>query len=214
MTPCLSSAEESSNNSTWNFYEDHADRYAEETAAVDMGEIYKRFEKFLPRKGTLLDAGSGSGRDTKHFLEKGYLVRAFDYSPKLAAISSLFTGIQTEVRSFEDVSEREAYDGIWACASMLHLSKKEIQTSLAGLSHALRINGVIYMSFRYGETARCDDDGRFYSDLDENMISQIIEHSECLKMQEIWISIGEDSFKGNGEWLNVIAKRSGGSDHA
>lgn len=213
MTSCISHNSEFSDNSTWKYYEDHADRYAEETVSVDMSNIYPRFEKYLPKNGSLLDAGSGSGRDTKYFLDKGYNVTAFDYSPRLAAISSLLTGIQTQVRSFEDVKEREEYDGVWACASMLHLAKKDIPKNLERLAEALKVGGVLYVSFRYGETERCYDDGRCYSDLDEDGLKTIFDQVGCLKIQETWSSLGEDSFKGSGKWLNAIAERFGGFDN-
>ncbi len=214
MTSSISQIREFSDNSTWEYYEDHADHYAAETVSVNMGNIYPQFEKYLPKNCSILDAGSGSGRDTKYFLGKGYRVTAFDYSPRLAAISSLLTGIQTQVRSFEDVKERQEYDGVWACASMLHLAKKDIPSNLERLAKALKVGGVIYVSFRYGDTERCYDDGRCYTDLDEDGLTAIFDQVRCLKIQEIWTSLGEDSFKGSGKWLNAIAERFGEPNNA
>ncbi|MBQ0834859.1 class I SAM-dependent methyltransferase [Marinobacter sp.] len=68
-----------------------------------------------------VDAGCGSGRDSREFLARGYCVTAFDASNKLAGLVSRAIRHLVAVRTFNQVSEYQAYDGIWACASLLHL---------------------------------------------------------------------------------------------
>lgn len=193
---------------TWRFYEKNAKGYAEQTAAVDMSALYERFERHLPGGAAILDAGSGSGRDTKHFAEAGYQVTSFDYSAEMAKISTAYTGIPTVVRSFADVNEVNRYDGIWACASLLHLLQTELTDAVARLAKALKPSGVIYMSFRYGVDERCYSDGRCYTDLDEEGVTKIIAAIPPLQVLELWVSGGEGSFEGGGLWLNAIVKKA------
>ncbi|MGS0758452.1 class I SAM-dependent methyltransferase, partial [Roseateles sp. GG27B] len=87
------------------------------------------------------DAGCGSGRDAKAFTEQGFSVAAFDASPALAALASEHSGIAVTVRTFSEVSEIASYDGIWACASLLHLPQADIPAALLGLWQALRSSG-------------------------------------------------------------------------
>ncbi len=192
---------------TWTFYERNASQYAEQTSSIDMSPLYARFEKYLPDAATILDAGSGAGRDTKYFTDRGHRVLAFDYSPKLAAISSEFTGVATKVRSFEEVDEIAQYDGVWACASLLHLPLSALPDALRRLVRALKPRGVIYASFRKGQGERCHSDGRCYTDFNEAGIEQLLAREPELQLVELWTSPGEGSFEGAGDWLNIIARK-------
>lgn len=194
---------------TWEFYQAQAEQYAKQTADVDMSPLYERFERHLPKVAMILDAGSGSGRDTKHFLDAGFAVSAFDYSSALANISTEFTGVATDVRSFADINEIEKYDGIWACASLLHLPMVELPNAIGKLANALRPLGALYMSFRYGDGERCHSDGRCYSDLNESGMKAMLKKIPSLELAELWVSGGEGSFEGSGRWLNAIVRKIG-----
>ena len=76
--------------------------------------------------GHILDAGCGSGRDSKAFQELGYAVSAFDASEEICRFATEYLGQEVQCRRFEDVIEENCYDGIWASASLLHVSKKDI----------------------------------------------------------------------------------------
>lgn len=106
---------------TSQYYNDHATTFFEATVGVDMGPLHARFLQNIPAGGRILDAGCGSGRDARAFKDLGFEVEAFDASPELAKLASTHLGHTVRVRTFSDVSEVHAYDGIWACASLLHL---------------------------------------------------------------------------------------------
>ena len=197
----------SEKSSTRTYYEENAFRYFESTLDVDMSALYERFLKYLPKGGRILDVGSGSGRDTLAFLKRGYSVVAFDASPKLAELSSRLTGVKTKVKRFEDLAEVEVYDGIWACAALLHVHEKELPKILSKLVCALKVGGALYMSFKLGSGERIDGDGRFFTDMDEHRFSQLLQHEPRLTLKEVWITKGEDAFSGKDTWLNAIAVR-------
>ena len=85
-----------------------------------------RFLRVLAENRFILDFGCGSGRDTKYFLSKGYQVEATDGSSELCKLASAFTGIKVKEMLFQDLDASDKYDGIWACSSILHLSKKKL----------------------------------------------------------------------------------------
>jgi SAM-dependent methyltransferase len=70
------------------YYNDNAEAFFSDTAGVDMSELHRRFLREIPEGGLILDAGCGSGRDSKAFLDLQFRVRAFDASPELARKAS------------------------------------------------------------------------------------------------------------------------------
>jgi hypothetical protein len=151
--------------------------------------------------------GSVSGRATLAFSNSGYSIEAIDASPKLAKLSSNLTGIKTRRMRVEELNEVSRYDGIWACISLLHRHEHILPKALRRLALALRDGGVIYMSFKYGSGERISEDGRLFTDLDEDGLSKIINSESMLHLEELWISHGEDVFKGHDTWLNAIVSK-------
>src|SRR5699024_3269468 len=103
------------------YYNQNADAFCEQTWAVDMSELYRPFEAYVPPKASILDVGCGAGRDALYFYEKGYDITAFDYSLELVKNAQALTGLPILHRSFYEIDERNKYDGIWCCASLLHV---------------------------------------------------------------------------------------------
>ena len=190
---------------TQHYYEANAWHYFKNTVTADMHELHDRFARYLPSKSIVLDVGSGSGRDTRAFLERGFNVEAIDPSDALARLSSDFTGIPTRVMPVEDLNEVEKYDGIWACASLLHVREHDLPDVMTRIARALKSGGVLYVSFKLGEGERISSEGRFFLDLNEPRLRRVIQDTGSLSIKEIWLSHGEDKFKGGNNWINCIA---------
>ncbi len=194
-------------NSTVQYYDENAQKYYEATLGVNMSPIYEAFLSRIPKTGIILDAGSGSGRDTLFFLEKGYAVEAIDASALLAQLSTNLTNQVTRVMRFEEITEVEKYDGIWACASLLHVSRQHLLLSLKQLTLALKINGLMYFSFKYGTEDRLDTDGRHFTNMNEDLIRDLVGKYNQLKIERMWVSHGEGDQKGRGDWINTLVKK-------
>jgi len=196
------------------YYDRNAVEYATATRDVDASALYDRFLKYLPPKARILDAGSGSGRDTLAFLARGYDVDAFDSSSALCELSTQLTGIRTRHLRFQDFEGVDQYDGIWACASLLHVPQHELTDAIQRLVRSLKDHGVIYMSFKHGAGERISADGRFYSDMNAAQLKSLFEDIPVAELLDVWITQGEGSFKGHTEWLNAIARKlpRGGSE--
>ncbi len=193
---------------TMSYYEIHARTYAEKTLSVDMGKIYQKFLKNVPCHGTILDAGSGSGRDTLKFLDQGYRVEAFDASPKLAALSTQVTGVPTRVLRFHELDITCRYDGIWACASLLHLKRDELVDAFERLQRALKPNGALYASFKAGTEERVAFDGRWFTNMNEERIKKTIEEIAQLSIMDMWLTPGEGVFYRQGDWFNLLLRKA------
>lgn len=187
------------------FYNKNAQTFFNETVQIDLSSLYEKFLPFIPTKGAILDAGCGSGRDTKHFLGLGFKVSAFDQSAELCKLASIHTGIEVKNQSFNEMNELDVYDGIWACASLLHVPRAELQSIFKKFHQALRSQGVVYSSFKYGELEG-DRGGRYFIDLTLEKLSDLLVGTD-LKVIDQWITQDLRPNRQNEKWLNVILKK-------
>lgn len=122
------------------YYQQNAAAYIEETKSFDMSDVLSEFIHLLPPKGHLLDLGCGSGRDSRFFLERGYLVTAIDPSAEIARLASAFLGQPVRQQAAQDIDETAVYDGVWACASLLLRPTESKIIFLQQLGRGLRTN--------------------------------------------------------------------------
>ncbi|MGB9095598.1 MAG: class I SAM-dependent methyltransferase, partial [Erwinia sp.] len=103
------------------YYQQNAQRFYDDTVDVDMSAVYQPFLAHIKPGARILDAGCGSGRDTKAFTEMGFEVDAFDASRELVERAKFLSGKPVEVMRFQALTAVDKYDGIWCCASLLHV---------------------------------------------------------------------------------------------
>ena len=163
---------------------------------VKFTEVQDKFLEKLNPDVYILDFGCGAGRDTKYFLSRGYQVDAVDGSEQLCRIASEYTGIKVRQMLFQELDEKEKYDGIWACASILHLPKKQLREVLKNMYAALKSKGWIYTSFKYGEFEG-ERNGRYFTDFTTDTFKDFIHDMHGLKIEEQWIT--GDVRPGRGE---------------
>ena len=189
------------------YYDEHATSFAADTCAVDFSNIRDRFSRELTNGAEILDFGCGSGRDTKAFLQQGFLVTAVDGSEQLCRIASEYTGIPVRKMLFQELDETERYDGIWACASILHVPRSSLSDILRRMHKALKPGGVMYVSFKYG-TFEGERDGRYFTDLTETSFEALLKETGGLKIEEEWISIDVRPGREEQKWLNIILRKT------
>lgn len=193
---------------TQSFYEQNAWEYFNSTKSIDVRVLRQRFLAYVPPGGLILDAGSGSGRDTKAFHTLGYRADAFDSSPAMAQLSSSFTGIRTQVRRFEEFDDPVHFDGIWACASLLHVSENELPDVFRRLGRALKPGGALYASFKRGHGERVAPDGRRFTNMTVQALRELVLTTKGMLVREVWEDEVQSDLKGNEIWVSAIAVRS------
>lgn len=192
-------------HNTLAYYDNQAAQFFTDTVDVDMAALYERFLPRIPAGGLILDAGCGSGRDSKAFLQRGFRIHAFDASIKIAALASQHLGQPVPVRRFQEVEEVACYDGLWSCASLLHIPEAEIPAVLARLWRSLKPGGTAYFSFKLGESER-QHQGRHFTDATEARLQRWLEGLPELGTLECWIT--QDQRPGREEsWLNALVER-------
>jgi SAM-dependent methyltransferase len=139
---------------TLQFYRRNAEAYAGWAKAPSTR--LKGFLALLPRGGLILELGCGAGNHSLVMLADGFEVHATDGSPEMAAIASRRLGQSVDAMRFDELDAREAYDGVWASACLLHVPRDDLTGILNRIRRALKLDGVFYASFKIGE----GDDGR------------------------------------------------------
>lgn len=192
-------------NKTLNYYNQNADSFIEGTVSVNFKEVQDKFLQMLYGK-KILDFGCGSGRDTMYFLKSGFDVTATDGSEELCKYASEYTGIQVKQMLFQDLDEVDYYDGIWACSSILHLSKNELRIVMNKMSRALKAGGIIYTSFKYGNFEG-ERNGRFFTDFTIDEFTDFVKDVKEMAIEEYWITGDVRPGRGDERWLNLILRK-------
>ena len=190
---------------TIDYYNKHAEEFTASTFEVDMESLYQPFLAELPEGTRIFDVGCGSGRDTLAFKNKGYQVDAIDYSEELVKKATQLTGIPVRLQSFYEIDADQAYDGIWACASLLHCERTRLKEVIGKLLSALKPNGMLYMSFKYGNGDR-QKDGRQFTDLGEVQAKALLGQFDRVQQIQQWITIDQRPERQE-KWLNLIWKK-------
>lgn len=193
-------------NNTLNYYNTNAHSFVSSTLSVDFSQTQDKFLHLLPPAATILDFGCGSGRDTKYFLDAGMQVDATDGSEELCRLASEYTGIPVQQMLFEELDAKAQYDGIWACSSILHLSKESLKDVLRKMIAALKENGIIYTSFKYG-TFEGERNGRFFTDFTEETFREFVADVDGIRIEEMWITGDVRPGRGDERWLNLILRK-------
>lgn len=187
-----------------NYYNEKANEFISNVHHLDMTHLYEVFEKYLNENAQIIDVGSGTGRDSLYFTRKGYKVISFDASESLVEFSKLFLE-DVRLETFESFNIDTLVDGIWACASLLHVERNDILRIMQKYVNFLKPHGVFYMSFK-----ACDydyiKDGRQFTCFTLNSMNEMINHLHDVKVVEIFET--QDARQDRSEsWINVILQK-------
>ena len=192
---------------TIDYYNKNAKQFVENTANVEFHHMQNKFLSKLQAGAFILDFGCGSGRDAKYFIDKGYHIDAIDGSAELCKFASELTGIEVKHMYFQDLTEEMKYDGIWACSSILHLNLFDLEEVLKRMAIAVKHNGIIYTSFKYG-TFSGERNGRYFTDMTEDSFNELLQKIPELKVEEQWVSCDVRPGRGEEKWLNLILRKN------
>ena len=188
------------------YYNQNTDAFIEGTIHADMHEHYNRFLPYLPERAHILDLGCGSGRDSLFFIKQGFSVVSVDGSKEVCKAAEKILNCEVRCLRFDELDYHDEFNGIWACASLLHVPKAEIADIMQKISDATKTNGVLYASFKYGngETIKGD---RLFNNYKENDIDSILQPSGFI-CKEYWISNDVRPDRQQEKWLNIIATKA------
>ena len=189
------------------YYNRYAVPYYEETVDVDMTEVIEPFMELLPENAEVLDLGCGSGRDTIVLEERGFYVTPMDGSEEMCKLAEINTDQEVLQMTYDEMEFDDVFDGIWACAALVHLTDDEMREIMKKLIQALKADGILYFSVHKGDRDGIYN-GRYFRDYTRKELSDLMEEFPELELINMWTTQDVRSGKSDGQWLNVLAKKS------
>ena len=192
--------------STIGFYDENAEDFFRRSVDADMARGHADFAALAAPGGRILDAGCGSGRDTVALAKMGFRVTPIEASANLAALAAAHTGLPVEVMTFDQIAWRDTFDGVWACASLLHVPRADLPAAVRRLRDALVPGGILWMSFKYGTEER-QANGRHFTDLDEAGAHPLIAEAGGLALISLTVTDDARADRPGERWLSVLCRR-------
>ena len=191
---------------TIEYYNENVSKFVNDTQDVVFCATQDLFLSYLNEGDSILDFGCGSGRDTKYFLSKGYKVDATDGSEEICKVASDYTGINVKCLLFNELDEIDKYDGIWACASILHLDRDDLIDVFHRIARALKDNGILYTSFKYSEFEGMRN-GRYFTDFTLESFNEFQTNIPEFIIEKKWITSDVRAGREDEKWLNLIMRK-------
>ena len=188
---------------TLTYYNQNAHAFISHTQTVNSQDTQERFLSHLRPGSIILNFGCGSGRDTRYFLSRGFQVDAIDGSEELCRLASGYTGVLVRQMLFQDLDCTDTYDGIWACASILHLPIQELADIFHRMITALHKEGILYVSFKLGNF-RGEPNGWYVTDFDETSFREFADQFPGLTIRDLRITADVRPDREEEQWLNII----------
>ena len=192
---------------TLKYYNESSELFKKDTVDVNFSDIQDKYLSYLKPGSLILDFGCGSGRDSRYFLNKGFKVDAVDGSEEMAKIAREITGLDVKQMLFQELNETEKYDGIFACASILHVAYNELPDVFEKMIRALKNNGILYVSFKYGDFEG-EVKGRYFTYLTKEKFTELISPFKKLQIIEEYVSCDVRPGRSDEKWLNVFLRKN------
>jgi len=135
---------------TLKFYANEADTYITWSKKPN----HQRLGAFLakiPSGGAILELGCGAGKDSEYMISKGFAVTPTDGAPEIANAAQKRLEILVTTLLFNDLNEKNKFDGIWANACLLRVPRSDLAAIVNRIHSALKSGGCFYASFKTGQ---------------------------------------------------------------
>ncbi|WFP73548.1 class I SAM-dependent methyltransferase [Mesorhizobium sp. WSM4906] len=148
----------STDRDTVRSYDAVAAEYAAEAAAMP-GWVATEIDAFvtgLGGSGRVLEIGSGGGRDALELEKRGISVRRTDISKGFVELLRE-NGFEADLLDplTDDLADPQRpstpYDGVWACACLIHVAREDFGKVLGRLAEVTRTGGRLHASVRDGD---------------------------------------------------------------
>jgi SAM-dependent methyltransferase len=142
---------------TRRFYDLTAEQTANEWYPKDiLMPTIRGFCSLLPERPRILDLGCGAGHESRRLASLGAQVLGVDFSRESIRIARERTPqCRFEVLDFRQLDDRfGAFDGVFACASLIHISPEELPDVLCRVAGVLKPGGSLLNILRGGEGIR------------------------------------------------------------
>lgn len=188
------------------FYRDNAADFVSRTVDLDVTALYEMFLPNVPAGGRILDAGCGSGRDSLAFKKRGFAVTAFDASPEMVQMAREYSGLDVQCMRYEEMDYDAQFEGIWNCASLLHVPQKDTEEVVRRCIDAMVPGGCWFLSYKHGDGESIRS-GRLFNNHTEESLRGTVARFEELELVQLTVSHDTRINRDDDLWLNAVAKR-------
>lgn len=201
---------------TISVYDKIADDYAKGVLAYTPEIEREKFSTLVKKEGSILDVGCAAGRDSEFFFQKGFYVTGIDLSENLLTLAKTnFPKIDFQIQDVRRLHfSNNFFDGIFACAILLHLKRDEILPVTQAFYRILKNNGILFVMMKRGkgEVDIKEDlsshESRHFTLVEPYEIKKWIE-SAGFSIIEIYTWNSRDRWPEgrNVEWISCFAKK-------
>ena len=130
-------------------YELHAKQYIARTSNI-RSQLVDDLIGLVPHGSSVLELGSGPGRDATALEEAGLVVTRTDGA---ASFVRLFRSRGLEARTLDVTADDFGgpFDAVFANAVLLHVARTRLRSVMAVARRATRVDGVLVASFKKGD---------------------------------------------------------------
>ncbi|MBI6818436.1 class I SAM-dependent methyltransferase [Pseudomonas syringae] len=191
---------------TIEFYNKNSERYDQSTFNLKLETPWLEFTSRLRPNARILDVGCGSGRDMRHFIDLGYYVEGLEPSREMAKLARSRTGAIIHEISAEQIDFNNQFDGVWACASLLHIDRSSMEHTFNSIMETLKQSGVFYFSLKPGGGTIRKEDGRLFANYTKSEIEELVSARPDINSFVSWESL-DALHSRNTTWLNFIVTK-------
>ena len=191
---------------TIEYYNKNSQNLCEKYDSVDLSILHKDLLNFFKNKKSLLEIGTGSGRDMNFMVDSGFDVIGIDGSeemiknsninyPKLVG-KTILAELPDKLPSFDT-----KFDGLFAIATLMHFSINELNILLKKLIDLLYPNSPVFISVSgYRDNKNSD---RFFLELSKSEWIKVFEKNS---FKVIGVKENQDYTGRNINWYSFFLK--------
>ena len=201
---------------TINTYDQIALSYVNSTRERQPQQEFDSFCRAVVPQAVILDVGCGWGRDCVAFVNHGFSVIGLDLSKSMLKLAEkhapLCTFYEADMRKIP--LNDNSVDGIWCCASLLHLKRSQTLRAFKEFRRVLRNGAVCCIIVKKGTGENVDkgfsqSSPRFFTYFHEDEIRKRFRSANFIILDE-HVTNEQDNGKGNGrdqEWIYFLVRK-------
>ncbi|MBB5708368.1 class I SAM-dependent methyltransferase [Sphingopyxis panaciterrulae] len=181
------------------YYDDKARGLSKHYDRVTFEAVHHPVVSFLPKKGSALDVGAGSGRDARALADRGLVVTAAEPSSSFRALAA---NRDPRIRWVDDrlprlprlVDEALRYDFILCSGVLMLVEPRDIPQSFETMRALLAAAGYLWVNVR--APVEGEPTGVFYPHSDANLLAAASGAGlECIEHVESPDALGRDQHR-------------------
>jgi len=187
-------------------YNTRVDEYAKVVEDINPRPVLVDFISKCSAGDYILDLGCGPADASAHMIVAGLRVDPIDASYEMVRLANEKHNVGARLGTFEEITQINTYDGVWASFSLLHAPQRDFPRYLKNLHIALKPNGIFHIGMKLGEGEIRDKLGRMYSYYSESELKSQLEDAG-FTILETKLGEGVGLAGDVSPWAHILAQK-------